>query len=108
MNNVNATPPSSGVKGAEVVPDRSAVKDSVRHPGKENVLAERFLLDIADRAVFGNGEFESEVDSADSGTEGEAIHLGPGLGRSLRVAGAGWGAPLAPKGVQFETWTKVP
>jgi hypothetical protein len=74
MNNVNQPSPRAGVELLEVSPHRCGVKESIRHPGEEDVLRVRFVLDVADGAVAGDGPLEAEVESADAGTEGESIH----------------------------------
>jgi len=75
MNNVNESAPRSGVELLEVAPDGSAVKDSIRHPGEEDVLWVRLDLDVTDRPVAGDGEMEPKVEPTDAGTEGETIHV---------------------------------
>jgi len=67
MYDVNEHTPRSGVKGCDVAPDRSPVKDSIRHPSEEDVLAERFFFDVADGPVSGDDEMEPEIEPTDSG-----------------------------------------
>ena len=69
MNEVNAASPRLAVEGLEVSPDGSAVKDSIRHPGEQDVLRVRGVLDVADGAVVGLGKVESEVKASDASTE---------------------------------------
>jgi hypothetical protein len=74
MNHVNESVPDPGIERLEIRPNGSSLKDSVRHPGEEDVLRVRLDLDVADRAIAGNGEMESKVEAANSRTEGEPIH----------------------------------
>ncbi len=69
MNNVNQASPVVPGKLLEVTPHRRGLKDSVRHPGEEDVLRERFVLDVADRPVAGDGELQAEVESTDATAE---------------------------------------
>lgn len=66
MNHVNKTTPRSHVEPGDISPYGSPIKDSIRHPGEEDVLAVRVLFDPADCAVLRDGELDSEVKPADS------------------------------------------
>ena len=66
MNNVNKSLPFAGVECSEIVPERPPIKDAICHPGAEDVLAERLLLDVTDRPVAGGCEVESEVNASGS------------------------------------------
>jgi hypothetical protein len=63
---IHDTAPRASVEGAEVAPDRSPVKESVRHPGEEDVLAERVELGATDRSGFWDRLLDPEVEPADS------------------------------------------
>ena len=58
---INESFPGLAVKCSDVVPEGSPVKDSIRHPGEEDRLAERVALNVADRPRVRDGEFDSEV-----------------------------------------------
>ena len=73
MNDINESSTRSPVELLEVSPDGSSIKESLRHPGKEDVLAVRLDLDVADRAVLRDCEMESEIESTDPGTERKTI-----------------------------------
>jgi hypothetical protein len=66
VNDVNASSPAPAVEGCEVSPDWSAVKESVRHPGAEDVAAGPLDLDVADRPVRRDCEGEPKVDTSDA------------------------------------------
>lgn len=66
MNDVNESSPGPAVELLEVVPERSPVKESVGHPGEEQILAGRLDLDVADRPVVRDDEPETKVNAADT------------------------------------------
>lgn len=68
MNDVNKSSPRAGVKDAEVSPDGSAVKDSIRHPGEEDFLAVRLDLDVADGAVLRDREVKPKIKTPNTST----------------------------------------
>lgn len=66
MNDVNKSTPGFPGECSEIVPERPPIKEAICHPGTEDVLAARFLLDVADGSVAWNGEVESKVKPADA------------------------------------------
>jgi hypothetical protein len=89
MNEVNEASPSVGLERLEVAPNGSAVNESVRHPGKEQVLTGAIDFDVADRSVIGDRVTKPEVDPTDAGAERERIHTPMRMRRvSLRFARA--------------------
>ena len=67
---IHEATPGAPVEGAEVAPEGSAVKDSVRHPGEEDVLAEPVDLDVADCPRRREGELEATVKPSDARAKG--------------------------------------
>lgn len=90
MNHVNESSPPLGIETLEIVPNGSPLKDSVRHPGEEDVLREPFDLDVADGAVLGLGDAEAEIEAGDPATEGEPIHRAPRAASSRSASTCAW------------------
>lgn len=74
MNDVNKSTPGLPGECSEIVPERAPIKEAICHPGTEDVLAVRLLLDVADRPVAWDGQRQPEVKTSDAGTERESIH----------------------------------
>ena len=72
MDEIHRATKSSCVEGSEITEDGSAVKESIRHPSQEHVLAERVDLAVGERLVaLAEGEPEPEVDPAEPRRERE-------------------------------------
>lgn len=74
VDEIHRATKSSCVKGPEIAEDGSAVKDSIRHPSQEHVLAERVNLAVRDGAVARDDPLEAESDPFEAGAERERIH----------------------------------
>lgn len=68
---IHDSAPRAAVEGLEIVPDRSAIQGRFFHPRHESGCAEGFPLDVTDSASPGDGSSDPEVETADSGAEGE-------------------------------------
>lgn len=71
-DDVHASTPASAVEGGKVVPDRSWCQGLIFHPGHEAGRGEGFPLDVTHSPEPGLGDVQPEVETSDSGTEGQA------------------------------------
>lgn len=72
---MNAAAPGPAVEAAQIVPDRSRSQGRVRHPGHENGRGESVSLDMANGAISGLGDVQSEIQSSDAGTKADAAKV---------------------------------
>nr|WP_244493600.1 hypothetical protein [Aureimonas sp. N4] len=68
---MNSATQRAAVEGSDIVPDRSVIQGFVRHPSHEGGRRECFPLDETDSAVSGFCDVETELQSANAGTESD-------------------------------------
>lgn len=69
MDEIHRATKSPCVELSEITEDGSAVKESIRHPSQEDVLAERLDLNIRHGTVVWDDGFEPKVQSSNPATE---------------------------------------
>jgi hypothetical protein len=70
-DDVHRAAPRAAVEGSNVVPDNSLIQRRIFHPRHESGCGEGFPFDMAHSTISGNGDGESEVESARAGAEGQ-------------------------------------
>ena len=70
-DDIHRAAPRSAVEGSNVVPDNSFIQGRVFHPRHEGGCGVGFPFDMAHSTISGNGDGESEVESARAGAEGQ-------------------------------------
>lgn len=70
-NHVDTASPASSVESLKVGPNRSRIEGSVFHTRDQDLGGSNFDFHIASGDSLVAGEVESEVESADAGTEGQ-------------------------------------
>lgn len=68
---IHRSTPRSSVEAAEIAPDRSFIQGSVAHARDQYRDVVCFPLDVTYCASSGNNQPQSEVESADTGAEGQ-------------------------------------
>lgn len=71
-DDVHRAAPRAAVEGSNIVPDNSLIQGRVFHPRHESGCGVGFPFDMAHSTISGDGNGESEVESARAGAEGEA------------------------------------
>ena len=70
-DDVHRAAPRAAVEGDNIVPDSSLIQGRVFHPRHESGCGEGFPFDMAHSTVSGDGEDESEVETACARAEGQ-------------------------------------
>ena len=80
-DDVHRAAPRTAIEGGNIVPDRRAIQGRVFHPRHESGCGEGFPFDMAHSTISGDGQDESEVETARARAQGEAEEAcvsGPG------------------------------